>query len=133
MKRRTIAVLCGLIVTGMMDQTGSIRARTLEEILKDKGVITEEDYAEATKTGQVTYTPGKGLTATSADGSSKLKIGGYGQLIYRYTDFDDSTKDDKSDFDIRRFKLQIQGNVFSEKFGYNSKAKWPAAFALRMP
>jgi len=94
------------------------QARTLEEILKDKGVITAEDYAEASKGGQVVYTPGKGLTATSADGTSKLKIGGYAQLIYRYTDFDDSVKDPKSDFDIRRFKLQVQGNVFSKNFGY---------------
>lgn len=129
MKRRTIAVMCGLMMTtGMAGQTGSIQARTLEEILKDKGVITEEDYAEATKTGQVTYTPGKGLTATSADGSSKIKIGGYGQLIYRYTDFDDSTIDDKSDFDIRRFKLQIQGNVFSEKFGYKFQGEMASGF-----
>jgi len=95
-----------------------VEARTLEEILKDKGVITAEDYAEASKSGQVTYTPGKGLTATAADGVSKLKIGGYGQLIYRYTDFDAPGKDAKSDFDIRRFKLQVQGNVFSENFGY---------------
>jgi len=98
--------------------TDQAQARTLEEILKDKGVITAEDYAEANKGAQVVYTPGKGLTATSADGSSKLKIGGYAQLIYRYTDFDDSAKDPRSDFDIRRFKLQIQGNVFSKNFGY---------------
>jgi len=95
-----------------------VEARTLEEILKDKGVITAEDYAEASKGGQVVYTPGKGLTATSADGNSKIKIGGYGQLIYRYTDYDAPGKDSKSDFDIRRFKLQVQGTVFSKNFGY---------------
>lgn len=110
-----LSVVVLLLCSWPFDQA---QARTLEEILKDKGVITAEDYAEANKGGQVVYTPGKGLTATSADGTSKLKIGGYAQLIYRYTDFDDSAKDAKSDFDIRRFKLQVQGNVFSKNFGY---------------
>jgi phosphate-selective porin len=102
-----------LLFSGMTAQ-----ARSLEEILKDKGVITAEDFAEANQGGQVVYTPGKGLTATSADGSSKLKIGGYAQLIYRYTEFDAPGKDPRSDFDIRRFKLQLQGHVFSKDFGY---------------
>lgn len=118
MRRLMGMVLCGLLVTSFGLIANKAQARTLEEILKDKGVITAEDYAEASKGGQVVYTPGKGLTATSADGTSKLKIGGYAQLIYRYTDFDDSVKDPKSDFDIRRFKLQVQGNVFSKNFGY---------------
>jgi len=98
--------------------TGPAQARTLEEILKDKGVITAEDYAEAQKSQAVSYTAGKGLTAVAADGVSKLHIGGYAQLIYKYTDFDDPAKDAKSDFDIRRFKLVVDGNVFSKNFGY---------------
>lgn len=121
-------MLCGLMVAGAGGQTGSIQARSLEEILKDKGVLTQEEYAEATKEGQVAYTPGKGLTAASADGSSKIRIGGYAQLLYRYTDFDDSAVDDKSDFDIRRFKLQIQGNVFSEKLGYKFQGEMASGF-----
>ncbi|MGK2944541.1 MAG: porin, partial [Desulfuromonadales bacterium] len=64
---------------------GNVLARTLEEILKDKGVITAEDYAEANKDSRVVYTPGKGLTTTSADGNSSLRLGGYAQLIYRLT------------------------------------------------
>ena len=40
-------------------------ARTLEEILKDKGVITAEDYAEASTSTLVSYKPGKGISATS--------------------------------------------------------------------
>jgi len=109
-------VVVALLLLGWM--TGPAQARTLEEILKDKGVITAEDYAEANKSGQVAYTPGKGLTASSADGTSKMHIGGYAQLIYRYTDFDAPGKDPKSDFDIRRFKLVVDGNVFSKNFGY---------------
>jgi len=92
------------------------QARTLEEILKDKGVISADDYAEATKNSGVFYTPGKGLVATSVDGNSRLHIGGYAQLLYRYTDFDHG--DNRSDFDIRRFKLVVDGTLFSKNFGY---------------
>ena len=117
MQRLIGIVLCGLLVCLSWPATNA-QARTLEEILKDKGVINAADYAEAQKSQMVTYTPGKGLNAVSADGKSKLHIGGYAQLLYRYTNFDDSAKDPKSDFDIRRFKLQILGNVFSKNFGY---------------
>jgi phosphate-selective porin len=103
-------------------------ARTLEEILQDKGVITAEDYAEASKSSLVTYTPGKGLTAISSDGNSKMHIGGYAQLVYRFTDYDDSTKDDKSDFDNRRFKLVVNGNVFSKNFGYKLQGDVSSGF-----
>jgi phosphate-selective porin len=94
-------------------------AKSIEEILKDKGVITAEEYQEALKQKpNAAYVPGKGFTAATADGNYKLHIGGYGQLIYRYTDFDSKAADDKSDFDIRRFKLVLNGNVVNKKFGY---------------
>lgn len=120
---------CGLLLTailGVMANPGE--ARSLEEILKDKGVITAEDYAEANKRGKVAYTPGKGLTATSADGVSKMHIGGYAQLIYRYTDFEAAGQEAKSDFDIRRFKLVVDGNVFSSNFGYRLQGDVSSGF-----
>ncbi|MDT8443992.1 MAG: porin [Desulfuromonadales bacterium] len=127
MKMRTLmgVFLCGLLVSLVSENA---QARTLEEILKDKGVITAKDYAEANKDSRVTYSLGKGLTATSTDGNSSLRLGGYAQLIYRLTDFDDSTKDNKSDFDIRRFKLQLQGNVFSKNFGYKFQSEMASGF-----
>ncbi len=119
--------LCWLLA-GLGLTAGEVQARTLEEILKDKGVITAEDYAEAKKNRLVAYTPGKGLKATSTDGNSSLTLGGYAQFIYRYTDFDDSTKDTKSDFDIRRFKLQLKGNLLSKDFGYKFQGEMASGF-----
>jgi phosphate-selective porin len=97
---------------------GPAQAKGLEDILKEKGVITAEEYAEANKARLVYYTPAKGLTAASADGKSSLNLGGYAQLLYRYTDFDDSARDSRSEFDIRRFKLVVKGTLLSPKFGY---------------
>jgi phosphate-selective porin len=110
--------LCGVMVTSLTLAAGNVQARILEDILKDKGVITAEDYAEAKKSTLVEYKPGKGLTATSSDGTSRLHIGGYAQLLYRFTKTDDPAKDNIADFNNRRFKLVVDGNVFSKNFGY---------------
>jgi phosphate-selective porin OprO and OprP len=119
---------CGIMVASLTLVGGNAEARTLEEILKEKGVITAEDYAEVVKSSPFKYEPGKGLTVTSADGNSSMKIGGWAQLIYRYDDYDAKSKDDKSDFDIRRFKLAIQGNAFSKNFGYKFQGDVSSGF-----
>ncbi len=123
----TRLLLVALLVT-LCWPVSHAQARSLEEILKDKGVITAEDYAEASKNSQVDYIPGKGLAAVSADGNYKLNIGGYAQFIYRYTGRDDQTMDDKSDFDIRRFKLQLKGYLFNKKFGYKYQGEMAGGF-----
>ena len=94
-------------------------ASSLADSLKEKGVITSAEYQQAIKDQPiVSYQAGKGLSVASADGNSKLQIGGYAQLLYRFTDTDAQGKDNQSDFDIRRFKLVLHGTLFSKKFGY---------------
>jgi phosphate-selective porin len=107
------------LLTVSVGLTANAEAKSIEEILKEKGVITVEEYQEAVQQKpNVAYVPGAGFTAATADGKYKLQIGGYGQLLYRYTDFDGSAADDRSDFDIRRFKLILKGNVVDKNFGY---------------
>lgn len=130
MNRRTFEGLAlgGLMLAAVGLTAEVAQARSLEEILKDKGVITAEDYAEANKFSLVNYTPGKGLTATSADGNSKMHIGGYAQLLYRFTESDAPGKDNISDFDIRRFKLVVDGNAISKNFGYRLQGDVSSGF-----
>lgn len=127
MRKKLGMILCCLLAVlgGMLT---AAQARTLEEILKDKGVITAEDYAEASKSGLGRYTPGKGLTATSGDGNSSLTLGGYAQLLYRFTNFDNQATDNRSDFDIRRFKLQLKGHLLSKQFGYKFQGEMAGGF-----
>jgi len=126
-KKQTLAV--ALMLAATVSFAGKGEAKNLEEILKEKGVITAEEYEAAMKERNlVAYKPGKGLTAATADGNYKLQIGGYAQLIYRYTDYDSNAADDKSDFDIRRFKLQLQGNVYSKNFGYKFQGDISSGF-----
>jgi phosphate-selective porin len=131
-KQMRIKTLAGALLCAQVASLGlipeSAQARTLEEILKDKGVITAEDYVEASKDSQAAYTPFKGLTATSADGNSSFNIGGYAQLLYRYTGYEDSAKDAKSDFNTRRFKLVMKGTLLSKNVGYKFQGDASSGF-----
>lgn len=114
-------LMYGILLVGLavLLIPGRSEAKTIEEILRDKGVITAAEYKAATEgKGHVQYQAGKGLTAVSADGNSSLHLGGWAQLLYRFTDYDAPDKDSQSDFDIRRFKLVLKGNLLSKNFGY---------------
>jgi phosphate-selective porin len=126
--RKQIFVLVAIFAV-TIGLTASGEAKSIEEILKEKGVITVEEYQEVVKQKpNATYVPGKGFAAESADGNYKLHIGGYAQLLYKYTDIDNQASNDKSDFNIRRFKLQISGNVVSKNFGYKFQSDMKSGF-----
>jgi phosphate-selective porin OprO and OprP len=97
----------------------AVEAKTLEEILKEKGIITEEDYKETTKKRDLAhYQPGRGLTVESRDGNFKAHLGGRAQVRYTYTDFDDSALEDSSDFNIQRMRVALRGNLFTKNLYY---------------
>ncbi len=95
-------------------------ARTLEEVLKEKGVITEADFKEVTAARPVSYQLGKGFTFTSPDGGFQLSLGGRGQFQYMYLDRDDvnGPAQDVSVNKIRRFKVSLGGYAFTKNLTY---------------
>jgi phosphate-selective porin len=98
---------------------GTGQAKSLEEILREKGVITEEDYKEAVKNNDMAfYKPGRGITVETRDGKFSANVGGRMQVRYTYTDFDDSAVDDSSSFFIQRMKVWLQGNAFHKDLTY---------------
>lgn len=116
MKRLATAVgLLGLLLT--CRETG---ARTLEEILKEKGVITEADFKEATAARPLSYQVGKGFTFTSPDNRFQLSLGGRGQFQYQYLDKDDANgpAQDTSGGKVRRFKVFMGGYAFTKDVTY---------------
>lgn len=116
MKKRGMAL--GLLL--IMAQAGGLSAKTLEDVLKEKGVITEEDYKEVTKYKPFNYQLGKGFTFTSQDEKFQLTLGGRVQFRYTYTDFDlnSSTRSDTSVWDAKRIRLIAQGYAFSKDLTY---------------
>ena len=104
-------------------------AASLADILKEKGVITSAEYQQATKDQPiVSYQAGKGLTVESADGNSKLQIGGWAQLWYVYTDADKSSGESSNNIRARNFKLALKGTLFSKNIGYKYQADLAKGF-----
>ena len=95
-------------------------AKTLEDILKEKGVITEADYKEVTKVKPFNYKLGSGFTFTSADEKFQTTIGGRMQYRYTFTDVDKatSTVNDSSKFEAKRIRLIVQGYAYSKDLTY---------------
>ena len=116
MKRLMLSV--GILAILLTCQAGS--AKTLEEVLKEKGVITEDDFKEVAASKPVAYQPGKGFTFTSSDRTFQLSLGGRGQFQYQYVDKDDvnGPAQDTSVWKIRRFKVSMGGYAFTQDLTY---------------
>jgi phosphate-selective porin OprO/OprP len=105
------AILAAAVLVGQGAQ-----AKTLEDILKEKGVITEADYKEVTKSKPMDYKLGKGFTFTSADEKFQLNIGG--RLVFRYSFLDKDSGQDTSKFDFAKARLIAQGYAFTKDLSY---------------
>ncbi|HXE96476.1 MAG TPA: porin [Dongiaceae bacterium] len=110
-----------LLVAG---QTGVVSAKSLEDVLKEKGVITEADYKEIVTSSPVKYKLGEGFNFTSSDGKFSSSIGASYQVRYTLMDLDDAndtaTKhaQDFSKFELRRIKLLFNGYAYSPDLTY---------------
>jgi len=106
-----------LVAAAPVPQVG---ARELQEILRDKGVITYDEMKEATKSSGalVSYKEGKGFSLQSGDGRFETQIGGRVQVRYTLVDVDgDFTNapggiEDSQSIDITRARLWLQGRLY---------------------
>ncbi|MHC1699058.1 MAG: porin [Geobacteraceae bacterium] len=115
MKGKIIAA--GLLAACMV--SGGADAKSLEDVLKEKGVITEADYKEVTKVKPFDYKLGKGFSLTSADEKFQLSVGGRMQFRYTFKDFDSAgTSNDFSTFDAKRLRLIFQGYAYTKDLTY---------------
>lgn len=114
MKKSLVAVIAALGACCMA--VPGAEAKTLEDILKEKGVITEADYKEVTKVKPIDYKLGKGFTFTSADEKFQLSVGGLMQV--RYSFFDNDVTNDVSQFNLAKGRLIFSGYAFSKDLSY---------------
>jgi len=117
-RRKFVLSVLGILVFLLSGREGF--ARTLEEILKEKGVITETDLKEAAAASPAAYQAGKGFTFTSPDGKFQLSLGGRGQFFYQYLDRDDvnGPATEVSLHRIRRFKVYMGGYAYTKNLTY---------------
>ena len=119
---KKLVLLAGLIFVA--SQSGVASARSLEDVLKEKGVISEEDYKEIVKSSPSKYKLGEGFNFTSADGKFNGSIGGLYQVRYTLMDLDrinnTATKKalDSSKFELKRIKLLFNGSAYSPDLTY---------------
>ena len=119
---KKFAVFAALF-SGVLSSQGAL-AKTLEDVLKEKGVITEEDYQEVNKTKPVDYRLGEGFTFTSADSKFRTSLGSSLQLRYTLLDLDDGNNtaskqaQNESKFELRRIKLYLNGYAYSKDLTY---------------
>ncbi|MRR06490.1 MAG: porin [Deltaproteobacteria bacterium] len=118
MKKSLVAVIAALGACFMAAQ--GAEAKTLEDVLKEKGVITEADYQEVAKSSKpFEYKLGKGVTFTSADEKFQFSLGGRMQYRYTFMDYDkDSTSNDSSKFEAKRIRLIAQGYAYTKNLTY---------------
>lgn len=116
MSKRLLSIAAALAACVLVGQ--GAQAKTLEDILKEKGVITEADYKEVTKSKPIDYKLGKGFTFTSADEKFQLSIGGRMQYRYTFLDKGGNNVADTSQFEAKRIRLVLQGYAYSKDFTY---------------
>ena len=98
----------------------SAGAKTLEEVLKEKGVITEADYKEVIKSRPVDYKLGKGFTFTNAEENFQLSLGG--RMQFRYNYFDKDGGQDVSQWQPKRIKFYTSGYAYTKDLTYAFQA-----------
>jgi phosphate-selective porin OprO and OprP len=100
--------------------TQAAGAKTLEDVLKEKGVISEADYQEVSKSKPVSYRigNGNGFTFTSDDEKFQLRLGGRLQARYSFFDSDAASPKDISEWRIRRLKLWLGGYAYTKDLTY---------------
>lgn len=106
------ALLAAVVLAGQGAQ-----AKTLEDILKEKGVITEADYKEVTKSKPIDYKLGGGFTFTSPDEKFQLTLGG--RVMVRYSFLDNDKSQDVSQFALATGQLWWTGYAFTKDLTYN--------------
>ena len=111
--------MLGVAVLAAMCLSQNAGAKTLEDVLKEKGVITEEDYKAVTKARPLDYKLGKGYTLTAPDEKFQLTLGGRLQTRYTYTDGEVNTiTPDASKHEVKRMKMFLNGYAYSKDLTY---------------
>ncbi len=120
-------MLAGVITAALAAQSAG--AKTLEEVLKEKGVITESDYNEVIKSSPkstpIAYKLGNGFTFTSPDEKYQLIIGGQLQARYTFTQRDGiNSVSDVSAWNIPRARTFFSGYVYNKDLTFKSYQDW---------
>jgi phosphate-selective porin OprO/OprP len=122
--KRNFTAVAVLLAMALVAQNAL--AKTLEDVLKEKGVITEEELKEVTTSAPLSYKLGDGFTFKSADERFSLSFGSRIQARYTFIDKDDAngTIQDVSEWNIRRAKFWLKGHAYSKDLTYKMQVNF---------
>ena len=101
--------------------------------MKEKGVITEEDFKAVTKSKPLDYKLGKGFTFTAPGDKFQLSLGGRLQARYTFTDGDDdTTTPEASKWEVRRMKFWMNGFAYTKDLTYLLQADFTQGSSAKL-
>ena len=126
MKRGIVAMVGLLALTAAVQNS---QAKTLEDLLKEKGVITESDYNDIVKTAPksapVAYKLGSGFAFTSPDEKYQLTVGGQVQARYTFTQRDGvNAVSNVSAWNLPRARTFLSGYFLTKDLTFKSFQDW---------
>ncbi len=110
-----------IAAAGLLSMPIASEAKTLNELLVEKGVISAEEAA-ASGPARVSYKHGTRLEFPEQGFDVKMNL--QVQARYSYLDYDESVAgqntgiDDVSSFNLRRVRLSFEGNLLNKQFSY---------------
>ena len=128
-----VRMMTGVAAVALVLAAHGAQAKTLEEVLKEKGVITEADYNEIItakpKTPPVSYKLGQGLTFTTPDDRFQLSIGGQIQFRYTFNELDGPSNPpwnvaNQSQWRAQRIKTFFNGYAYNKDLTYKINLNW---------
>ena len=114
------------ILMGTMLPIHVAGAQSLEDILKEKGIITKEEYEKVTQKSPVSYILGEGFTFVAPGERFKLNMATRLQFRYTYTDKDLVNGDvsDIENWQVRRLKFSLAGYIFTKDIPYRMEVNF---------
>lgn len=121
--RKASIVAALLLLTPAMSH-----AKSLEDLLVEKGVITKGEAREATGNAPAKVYYNGGTRFDFADAGFSSQINTLIQTRYTFTDADEDAGDmNTSSFDVNHAQLKIKGNALHEEFSYGFMADFVGA------
>lgn len=111
---RKVTVLAALLLLA----PAVSQAKSLEDLLVEKGVITKGEAQGATAGGASKVYWNNGTRVEFPDTGFSLNIGTLIQTRYTFTDNDNGNRNTSS-FDVNKTKLIFSGNALHEEFNYH--------------
>lgn len=105
----------GLLAAALLLIPAVSQAKTLDELLAERGVVAKGSHGGSASGAKVWYD--EGTRFGFPDAGFTMKVNAMIRTRYEYTD-DDSATDETSRFDVNDARIRIEGTALNKEFSY---------------